>query len=230
MNDKDQPTTEAIAKTTQGGRLEADVPVPVDGQPLDPARHQVTATQFIGGLHVLAGLLEGFGRARKGRRTTIANYASIPDEAFEIVARGLEFAPAFAVSAQLSAAEVRDMLERSKAYAAIRSELEVVLQALDDTIAETRGGIGERCSRAVKIGDQLTLNAENQEAILHLRQMLEVFKVRRRKTPEDERTAVKTLKTAKRRAAGAVTFDVTATQTPMEPVTAQFKAGRDLEP
>ncbi|HYI12666.1 MAG TPA: hypothetical protein VEK57_26685 [Thermoanaerobaculia bacterium] len=220
---------ETVAKTVQSGQLDAAVPVPLDALGPDLTRHQTTVNNIINVLHAAAALIEGFGRAPEGRRREIANYGAIPDEAFEIVARGLEYSPEFAASARLTAVEVRDFIECYKAYRSLRGELEVFLGALDDTMAEKRGVMGERCSRAVKIGDQLTLKAENHEAVLHVRNILKVFRLRRRRTPEDEREVVKTFKAAKRRAAGAVTVEVTATQPAMEPVTAQFKAGRDLE-
>ncbi|HYI11658.1 MAG TPA: hypothetical protein VEK57_21555 [Thermoanaerobaculia bacterium] len=229
MSDKDQPGTGAIAKTAQGARLDADVPIPLDPAALDLTRHQTTVSRIIGGLHAFAPQIEGFGRAPEGRRREIANYASTPDEAFEAIARGLEFSPVFAAAAQLTAEEVRDFIESDKAYRSLRGELEVFLQALDDTMAEKRGVMGERCSRAVKIGDQLTLKGETQAAVLHVRNILKIFRLRRRKSPEVERDVIKTVKAIKRNAAAAVNIEVTGTQSPVEPVTAQFKAGRDLE-
>jgi ribosomal 50S subunit-recycling heat shock protein len=97
-------------------------------------------------------------------------------------------------------------------------------------MAEKRGVMGERCSRAVKIGDQLTLNSENQETVLHVRNILKVFRLRRRRTPEDAREMIKLIKTIKRRAAASVNIELIGSQLPMERITAQFKPGPDLEP
>jgi hypothetical protein len=228
--DQNQSSTEVVTKTAQGGQLDAAVPiVPPEPPGLDLTRHESVATQFINGLHALTALLEGFGRAKKGHRTTIANYASIPDEAYEVVVRGLEFSPGFAAAVQLTPDEVRDAMALTKAYVSIRGELEVVMQAVEDTIAEKRAVTGERCARAVKIGDQLTLKGEAQDSVLHLRQMLAVFKLRRRRTPEETRALVKSMKTIRRKTAAAVDIQLTGNQLPMEPVTAKFKAGRDIE-
>ena len=227
--EKDKNTTTEIIKTAEGGQLEADVPVAAAPAVLEPSRHHVTAATILTGMRGYAALIEGFGRAAAGRRVEIANYSSMPDEAFEVVARGLDTSPLLVTSAKLTSAEVRDAIAYTDAYTELRDELQVFVQALDDSIAEKRGVVGERCSRAVKIGDQLTLKSENQGAVLHLRTMVKVFRSRRRKSQPVERDVIKTVKDIRRRVADSATVELIGGQTPIEPVTATFKAGRDLE-
>src|SRR5688572_25316407 len=110
MSEQDKPTPNAVTKAAQGGQLDAEVPVPFQVSPLDLTRHHAVASKIILGLREFAALIEGFGRAAEGRRIEIANYASMPDEAFEVVARGLDSSPLLVTSAQLTSAEVRDAI------------------------------------------------------------------------------------------------------------------------
>ncbi len=163
----------------------AEVPAPTSA-----AEHEARAMEMMVKIREMARSFEGFTFAGKGRRVQIAQFNSIPDEVFELMALAAESNPDVAASWSVTAAELRAAVVISRAYRSVVLEFHTQGKGLDDTVAEFRGNAGRRLYNAYELAKRQNKQEPRQTLIPHLDAVQRVLN-RGRKKVDDARKAAR---------------------------------------
>lgn len=138
--------------------------------PATSSQHEARAFDMMVKVRELTRTIDGFNFtfAEKGRRVKIANYASLPDEFFELMAVACDTYPEVAAAAQLTGAQIRAVITASRAYKAVVMDMQTQAKGLDDTVTEFRAEAGRRVLNAYQMAKRLNKQESRQTLIPHL--------------------------------------------------------------
>jgi hypothetical protein len=169
----------------------AEVPAPASA-----AEHEARAMEMMVKIRELVRSFDGFTFAGKGRRVQIAQFNSVSDEVFELMALAAESNPDVAASWPVTAAELRAAIVISRAYRSVFIEMQTQARGVDDTVAEFRGDIGRRVLNAYGIAKRQNKQEPRQTLIPHLDAVQRALNRGRKKLDE----ATKAVRAAARKA------------------------------
>jgi hypothetical protein len=142
----------------------ADTPTPASA-----SEHEARALQMMVDIRQLTRTIDGFMFAGKGRRVKIANFATLPDEFFELMALACDSNPDVAAAGMITSAELRSMLTSHRAYGSVAVEMRTQAKGVEDTLAEHRADVGRRALNAYEIAKRLNKQEQRQTLVPHLR-------------------------------------------------------------
>jgi hypothetical protein len=148
----------------------------------------------------LARSFDGFTFAGKGRRVRIAQFNSIPDEVFELMALAAESNPDVAATWPVTAAELRAAVVISRAYRSVVIEFHTQAKGVEDTVAEFRGNVGCRLYNAYELAKRQNKQEPRQTLVPHLDAVQRAL-TRGRKKPDEATKAARAAARAARVAA-----------------------------
>ncbi|HYI10378.1 MAG TPA: hypothetical protein VEK57_15065 [Thermoanaerobaculia bacterium] len=191
----------------------------------DPATmtYEEAAAHVIRTVQGLHKFVEGFGRAREGRRRKISTAASYTDEQLHIVAACCDESEKIRVGSDLTGEEVRSAITFSKAFRAAYHETTLFAEGIDDTIAEKRAVVGRKAAVVYKLAESLSrADEKHHHPVPHLFALRELM-TRGRRPKGTARIVAKAMETIKEiEQAAKPIITITASQTPMEPVKERF--------
>ena len=153
----------------------------------------------------------GFTFSGKGRRVKIANYATVPDEFFELLVLACENNPDVAAAGPVTVEELRAVLATSRAFGSAVVEMHTQAKGLEDSLAEYRADVGRRALNAYNTAQRLWKQEDRVGLVPHLKAMrLALNRGRPKKVNEVEAAARKaaTAAAAEVRRAAAATKEV----------------------
>lgn len=167
----------------------ADTPTPVSA-----SEHETRALEMMVRIRDMARTFEGFTFAGKGRRVQIAAFATLPDEAFELMALACDSNPDLAAAGQITSAELREVITSSRVYGSVVVEMKTQAKGMDDTLAEQRATVGRKLLNAYHIGKRLNHQDPSQTLVPHLNALAAVInrsRAKKAKPGEDVLLAAK---------------------------------------
>jgi hypothetical protein len=141
----------------------ADTPAPASA-----SEHEARALQMMVTIRDVARTIGGFTFAGKGRRVKIANFATLSDEFFELMAVACDSNPDVATAGLITSAELRAVITTSRAYASVALEMRTQAKGLEDTVAEFRADVGRRALNAYEIAKRFNRHEPRQTLVPHL--------------------------------------------------------------
>jgi hypothetical protein len=157
--------------------------------PASAAEHEARAMDMMVKVREMARSFEGFTFAGKGRRVQIAQFASLPDEVFHLMALAAESNPDVAATWPISAAELRDAIVIKRAYRGVAVEMATQAKGVDDTVAEYCAEVGRRVLNAYEIAKRQNRQEPRQTLFPHLEAVQRALGRGRRKLDAGTKTA-----------------------------------------
>jgi hypothetical protein len=104
-------------------------------------------------------------------RQKLNSTSGVPDQFFEDVAVALETYAVLATASEASAAELRDVVAFSRAYAPLVEELLRAARALQDEIALRRTAVAHKALKAYKVAQAVNRPSDKAMLVPHLEAM-----------------------------------------------------------
>ena len=123
--------------------------------PVTSSEHEARAFDMMVRMRELARTIEGFTFAGRGRRLKIANYGTLSEEFFELMAVACDTYPDIASAGGITGAEIRSAATAARSYRALAKDMATQARGVDDTAAEVRGELGRRTLNAYVIAKRL---------------------------------------------------------------------------
>ena len=134
--------------------------------------YEEIANTSITQLHQMTQTIPGFAYSVKGRRRKITTSASAPDDFLEGVAVACDASPTLAASEQLTSAELRECMSKSRALTSLANEMMMIARGLLDTVAECRNDVSKRARRFYKHAKGYDHPTERELLVPHVANMM----------------------------------------------------------
>jgi len=146
-----------------------------------PKSHHDAARELLLGVRSLRESVAGLVLLPKERLKELINVASVSDEFLETVTNGVEATPDLASAATLVPAEIRDVIEFSRAYGGALHEVELLHRMLRHTILVRRARAGQEALKAFALAKGLNRPRKSDLLVPHIEAMRRTLARSRRK-------------------------------------------------
>ena len=154
--------------------------------PASASEHETRALEMMVRIREMARTFEGFTFAGKGRRVKIAAFATLPDEAFELMALACDSNPDLAAAGQITSAELRSVITSTRVYGSVVVEMKTQAKGMEDTLAEQRATVGRKLLNAYQTGKRMNRQDPSQTLVPHLNAIAAVINRSRAKNKPGE--------------------------------------------